>query len=81
LQKSLSELDQELVLEQVGIQDGCGASVALLVGDKLFTAVIGSCGILLFSYSPQPGQDGWSGIGISSSWSDSVSEVCCTHNR
>lgn len=54
LQRSLAELDQELLVEQLTIQDGCGASVALLIGDTLFMAVIGKCGVLLCTPSSQP---------------------------
>jgi hypothetical protein len=56
LRRSLAELDQELITEQPTIQDGCGASVALLVGDRLFTAALGHCGILLFEPSHQRSQ-------------------------
>lgn len=45
--KSFEELDKEMIDTQPAIQDGCGASVALLVGDVLFTAVLGHCGGLL----------------------------------
>lgn len=42
LVKSFEDLDQEL-LEQPDVKDGCGAAVALILGDHLFTAVLGGC--------------------------------------
>lgn len=44
--KSFEDLDSDL-LKQSDIQDGCGAAVALLVGDILFTAVLGRVNIVL----------------------------------
>lgn len=53
LRNIFAELNQELLSDQVGILDGCGASLALLISDRLFTAAIGNCGILLCSPSSQ----------------------------
>eukprot|EP00931_Biecheleriopsis_adriatica_P077660 TRINITY_DN51179_c0_g1_i1.p1 TRINITY_DN51179_c0_g1~~TRINITY_DN51179_c0_g1_i1.p1 ORF type:complete len:516 (+),score=98.81 TRINITY_DN51179_c0_g1_i1:90-1637(+) len=47
LVKSFEDLDKELLETQPDIKDGCGAAIALLMGDTLFTAVLGLChGIL-----------------------------------
>ncbi|CAJ1426591.1 unnamed protein product, partial [Effrenium voratum] len=48
LVKSFEDLDKELLETQPDIQDGCGAAVALLVGDVLFSAVLGLCDGLLY---------------------------------
>lgn len=45
LLKSFEDLEAELVKAQV--TDRCAASLALVVGDVLFTAVLGGCGALL----------------------------------
>mmetsp|Transcript_63285 Transcript_63285/g.153110 ORF Transcript_63285/g.153110 Transcript_63285/m.153110 type:complete len:531 (+) Transcript_63285:298-1890(+) len=47
LTKTFEDLDKEILRGQPAIHDGCGASVALTVGDKLFTAVCGKCEALL----------------------------------
>eukprot|EP00438_Fugacium_kawagutii_P000141 Skav223591 [mRNA] locus=scaffold493:187116:201636:- [translate_table: standard] len=44
---------KELIETQPDIQDGCGAAVALLVGDMLFTAVLGLCDGLLYEVDGQ----------------------------
>lgn len=47
LVKSFEDLDKDLLETQPDIKDGCGAAVALLVGEYLFTCVLGVCdGIL-----------------------------------
>lgn len=47
LVKSFEDLDKELIESQltglVEAKDGCGAAVALLLGEYLFTAVLGMC--------------------------------------
>lgn len=43
LVKSFEDLDKELLESQPDVKDGCGASVALLLGDYLFTAMLGAC--------------------------------------
>lgn len=48
LVKSFEDLDKELIETQPDIQDGCGAAVGLLVGDMLFSAVLGLCDGLLY---------------------------------
>eukprot|EP00434_Breviolum_minutum_P019050 symbB.v1.2.016794.t1/scaffold1270.1/size227213/6 len=48
LVKSFEDLDKELIETQPDIQDGCGAAVGLLVGDMLFTAILGLCDGLLY---------------------------------
>lgn len=45
--KSLETLDQELLIRNPEIADGCGAAVALLVGDHLFVAFMGRCTAVL----------------------------------
>jgi len=47
LQATFLELDQELISDQAGIQDGCGAALALLIGNRLFTAVLGKCDVVV----------------------------------
>lgn len=42
--KSFEDLDKDLVDSLPDTTDGCGAAVALIVGDSLFTAVLGTCG-------------------------------------
>uniref|UniRef100_A0A7S0FCH6 Peptidylprolyl isomerase n=1 Tax=Pyrodinium bahamense TaxID=73915 RepID=A0A7S0FCH6_9DINO len=43
LVKSFEDLDRELLESQPEVKDGCGAVVALLLGEYLFTAVLGAC--------------------------------------
>lgn len=43
---TFEDLDQELVANQE-VRDGCGAAVALLIGDSVFTAVLGQCSAVL----------------------------------
>eukprot|EP00439_Symbiodinium_sp_Y106_P040597 s5283_g4.t8 len=45
--KSLETLDQELLIRNPEIADGCGAAVALLVRDHLFVAFMGRCTAVL----------------------------------
>lgn len=45
--KTFEDLDRDLLLGQPGIQDGCGAALALLVGDHLLTAALGKCNVVL----------------------------------
>jgi len=47
LVKSFEDLDADLLGSQPEVQDGCGAAVALLLGEHLFTAVLGACDALL----------------------------------
>mmetsp|Transcript_80768 Transcript_80768/g.261877 ORF Transcript_80768/g.261877 Transcript_80768/m.261877 type:complete len:527 (+) Transcript_80768:141-1721(+) len=47
LTKTIEDLDKEILRGQPAIHDGCGAAIALLVGEKLFTAVCGKCDIVL----------------------------------
>jgi len=42
LVKTFEDLDKE-ILEQPDVKDGCGASIALIIGEYLFTAVLGNC--------------------------------------
>lgn len=46
LQLVFRDLDGQLLAEPAGIQDGCGAAVAVLVGEWLFTAVVGRCDVV-----------------------------------
>jgi len=48
LVKSFEDLDKEILETQPDIQDGCGAAVALIIGDVLFSAMLGLCDGLLF---------------------------------
>eukprot|EP00927_Polykrikos_kofoidii_P040653 TRINITY_DN346_c3_g1_i1.p1 TRINITY_DN346_c3_g1~~TRINITY_DN346_c3_g1_i1.p1 ORF type:complete len:569 (-),score=94.20 TRINITY_DN346_c3_g1_i1:209-1915(-) len=45
--KTFEDLDRDLLAVQPAIHDGCGAASALLVGDLLFTAVVGRCDVVL----------------------------------
>lgn len=45
--KSFEDLDVDLLANQPDLMDGCGASVALLVGDHVFSAVLGQCSAVL----------------------------------
>lgn len=47
LTKTFEDLDKEILRGQPAIHDGCGAAVALTVGEKLFTAVCGKCDVVL----------------------------------
>lgn len=47
--KSFEDLDSDLLTNQTGILDGCGATVALMVGSRVFIAVLGQCGGLASS--------------------------------
>mmetsp|Transcript_11756 Transcript_11756/g.32128 ORF Transcript_11756/g.32128 Transcript_11756/m.32128 type:complete len:514 (-) Transcript_11756:140-1681(-) len=47
LRGTFEDLDRELLTNQIEIKDGCGAAVALLVGDHVFTAVLGRCSAVL----------------------------------
>lgn len=42
--KSFHDIDAEYLAQSPQVQDGCGAAVALLVGDHAFVAVLGRCG-------------------------------------
>eukprot|EP00927_Polykrikos_kofoidii_P080048 TRINITY_DN7690_c0_g1_i1.p1 TRINITY_DN7690_c0_g1~~TRINITY_DN7690_c0_g1_i1.p1 ORF type:complete len:533 (+),score=133.95 TRINITY_DN7690_c0_g1_i1:137-1735(+) len=55
LKKTFEDLDKEILQGQPGIHDGCGASVALCVGEKLFTAVVGKCSAVLCESSQSKG--------------------------
>lgn len=43
LVKSFEDMDREILETQPDVKDGCGAVVFLLVGDHLFSAVLGAC--------------------------------------
>lgn len=47
LTKTFEDLDKEILRGQPAIHDGCGAVIALTVGERLFTAVCGKCEALL----------------------------------
>lgn len=47
LRGTFEDLDRELLANQLDVKDGCGAAVALLVGDHLFTATLGRCSAVL----------------------------------
>eukprot|EP00929_Paragymnodinium_shiwhaense_P072013 TRINITY_DN36562_c0_g1_i1.p1 TRINITY_DN36562_c0_g1~~TRINITY_DN36562_c0_g1_i1.p1 ORF type:complete len:541 (-),score=130.73 TRINITY_DN36562_c0_g1_i1:299-1921(-) len=52
LKKTFEDLDKEVLQGQPAIHDGCGAAVALLVGERLFTATIGKCHAILCEAGP-----------------------------
>eukprot|EP00929_Paragymnodinium_shiwhaense_P071648 TRINITY_DN36401_c0_g1_i1.p1 TRINITY_DN36401_c0_g1~~TRINITY_DN36401_c0_g1_i1.p1 ORF type:complete len:516 (+),score=131.54 TRINITY_DN36401_c0_g1_i1:168-1715(+) len=47
LRDAFKDLDEELLAGQPDIHDGCGAAVALVIGDFLFTALLGRCRAVL----------------------------------
>jgi hypothetical protein len=47
LTKTFEDLDKEILRGQPAIHDGCGAAVALCIGEKLFTAVCGRCEVAM----------------------------------
>mmetsp|Transcript_5674 Transcript_5674/g.10141 ORF Transcript_5674/g.10141 Transcript_5674/m.10141 type:complete len:527 (-) Transcript_5674:99-1679(-) len=55
LKKAFEDLDKEVLRNQRSITDGCGGAVALLVGEKLFTAVCGQCELVLVEAGPRKG--------------------------
>jgi serine/threonine protein phosphatase PrpC len=57
LLKTFEDLDKEILQTQTAIHDGCGAAVALCVGEFLFTAVAGNCNVTLVEAGP-PGSRG-----------------------
>lgn len=57
LSDAFSDLDEELVQRPEGAE-GCGACVALVVGQKLFTAVVGKCNVILAETSFKESKDG-----------------------
>jgi len=58
LTKTFEDLDKEILKQQPGIHDGCGASVGLLVGEKLFTSVVGKCEAVLCEQESKPALGG-----------------------
>lgn len=74
LKKAFEDLDKEVLRNQPSIQDGCGGAVALLVGEKLFTAVCGKCELILVEAGQRRGvkQDPCKAVNMGSqqgSWS------------
>lgn len=55
LSKTVQDLDKDILASQPTINDGCGAALALLVGERLFTAVCGKCEVVLCEAGPQKG--------------------------
>jgi len=47
LKKTFEDLDKDILVGQPAIHDGCGASVAVLIGERLFTAVCGNASAVL----------------------------------
>jgi len=47
LEQVFRDLDDEILQKNQQIQDGCGAAVCLLVGDYIFTALLGKCSAVL----------------------------------
>lgn len=45
--KSFEDLDAEILRPELLVQDGCGAAVALIIGDIIFTAVLGPCNAVM----------------------------------
>lgn len=52
LLKTFEDLDKEILQGQPAIHDGCGAAMALLVGERLFSAVAGKCNVVLVEAIP-----------------------------
>eukprot|EP00425_Heterocapsa_triquetra_P031383 CAMPEP_0195118148 /NCGR_PEP_ID=MMETSP0448-20130528/116221_1 /TAXON_ID=66468 /ORGANISM="Heterocapsa triquestra, Strain CCMP 448" /LENGTH=291 /DNA_ID=CAMNT_0040155399 /DNA_START=72 /DNA_END=943 /DNA_ORIENTATION=- len=44
---TFADLDQELLANQPDVQDGCGAVVVLIVGERAFVALLGKCTAIL----------------------------------
>jgi len=57
LLKTFEDLDKDILQGQTAIHDGCGAAVALTVGNRLFTAVAGKCKVVLVE-AGKPGSRG-----------------------
>lgn len=55
LVKSFEDLDRELLDSQPEVKDGCGAAIALLLGEYLFTAVLGTCDGILCEAAAEAG--------------------------
>eukprot|EP00928_Gymnodinium_smaydae_P049344 TRINITY_DN33108_c0_g1_i1.p1 TRINITY_DN33108_c0_g1~~TRINITY_DN33108_c0_g1_i1.p1 ORF type:complete len:506 (+),score=112.81 TRINITY_DN33108_c0_g1_i1:132-1649(+) len=47
LRGTVEDLDEEIINNQPDVKDGCGAAIALLIGQHIFTAVLGGCAALL----------------------------------
>lgn len=47
LRGTFEDMDREILQNFTDIMDGCGAAVALLIGDHLFTALLGRCSAVL----------------------------------
>lgn len=47
LRGTVEDLDEEIINNQPDVKDGCGAAVALLVGQHIFTAAVGGCAVML----------------------------------
>mmetsp|Transcript_44247 Transcript_44247/g.127929 ORF Transcript_44247/g.127929 Transcript_44247/m.127929 type:complete len:528 (+) Transcript_44247:134-1717(+) len=54
LTKTFEDLDKEILRGQPAIHDGCGAALALMVGERLFTAIAGKCDVVLCEVSGPP---------------------------
>merc|ERR1719507_1350460 len=52
LTKTFEDLDKEILRGQPAIHDGCGAAIAITVGERLFTAVCGKCDMVLCEAEP-----------------------------
>jgi len=52
LLKTFEDLDKDILQGQPAIHDGCGAAMALTVGERLFTAVAGNCNVVLVEAGP-----------------------------
>lgn len=53
LTKTIEDLDKGILRDQPAVHDGCGAAVVLTVGDKLFSAVLGRCDVVLCEVTPE----------------------------
>lgn len=47
LKSAVEDLDTDMVLNHPEINDGCGAAVALLIGNHVFTALLGRCNAVI----------------------------------
>lgn len=53
LLKTFEDLDKDILQGQPAIHDGCGAAIALTLGERLFTAVCGKCSVVVIEAGPQ----------------------------
>jgi len=64
LTKTFEDLDKEILRGQPAIHDGCGAAIALTVGERLFSAVCGKCSAVLCEAGGPPQRIRYVPIGL-----------------